>query len=337
MFPVGRSGVRLDPPHGGEAARGENPISDQFAGWWSHAPPADRLRGHSSIAEPETLGALFLADGARLRGWAAGAPPLTDNFPRRISLPAQRDEQDAGAFLAILNIPGAVSNFASGHELGALWPSDLRARTDAAAFSASRGSIPILSLPSMTVRDVEAFLGDGTPDLFSSKRCSGGIRLRLRSGSEGYRAEEPQLNGGNDVTQYRAGLEMMGRGGSEKRRTGSLASVRGARRALSHPFGCSVYRAADAPTDAEAPPHVRRLRERETTQKVSAHPRTKPPQPETIEAQAAFLTRTWDRAFESPVPVRKIFSRKARDAQELFTVRFRERRCNFGRARPRPG
>ena len=133
-----RSGVRFD-PHGGEAARAN-----------SHIGPVrqvvvPRTVGRStadiSIAEPEMLGALFLADGARLRGWAAGAPPLTDNFPRRISLTAPRDEQDTGAFLAILNTPGAVSNFASGHAVGALWPSDLRARTDAPRSSASLGSI----------------------------------------------------------------------------------------------------------------------------------------------------------------------------------------------------
>ena len=180
--------------------------SDQFGKWWSHAPSADRLRD-ISIAEPEMLGALFLADGARLRGWAAGAPPLTDNFPRRISLTAPRDEQDTGAFLAILNTPGAVSNFASSHAVGALWPSDLRARTDAAAFERQSRFNTILSLPSMTVRDVEAFLGDGPPDPLLVKA------LFWRHGFDFDQVrrlldEEPQLTG-DDVTEYRAGLEMM--------------------------------------------------------------------------------------------------------------------------------
>ena len=147
--------------------------SDQFGKWWSHAPSADRLRD-IAIDDPEMLGALFLADGARLRGWAAGAPALTDNFPRRISLASPRDEQDTAAFLAILNTPGAVSNFALSHAVGALWPSDLRARTDAAAFERQSRFDTILSLP---IDDCPRYSRPSSATavriLFSSKLCSG--------------------------------------------------------------------------------------------------------------------------------------------------------------------
>jgi hypothetical protein len=179
---------------------------DQFGKWWSHAPSADRLRD-IAIDDPEMVGALFLADGARLRGWAAGAPALTDNFPRRISLASPRDDQDTAAFLAILNTPGAVSNFALSHAVGALWPSDLRARTDAAAFERESRFNTILSLPRMTVHDMQAFLGDGRPDPLLVKA------LFWRQGFDfdqvrGLLDREPQLTG-DDVAEYRAGLEMM--------------------------------------------------------------------------------------------------------------------------------
>ena len=180
--------------------------SEQVGMWWHRAPSADRLR-EIGVDDPETLGALFLADGARLRGWAALAQPSTDSFPRRISLASPRDQEDTAAFLAILNTPGAVSDFASSPSVGALWPSDLRARTGAAAFERQSRFNTILSLPTMTVRDVQAFLGDGPPDPLLVKG------LFWRHAFDVDRAgalldANPQLTG-DDVAEYRAATEMM--------------------------------------------------------------------------------------------------------------------------------
>ena len=194
--------------------------SEQFGRWWSRAPSADRLRD-IGIDDPETLGALFLADGARLRGWAAGAPALTDSFPRRISLDAPRDDADTAAFLAILNTPGAVSNFASSPSIGAVWPSDLRARPGAAAFERQSRFNTILSLPTMTVRDVQALLGDGRPDPLLVKalfwRHAFDVDL-VRTLLD----REPQLTG-DDVTEYRAATE---NDGGPFSRSGGLARSR---------------------------------------------------------------------------------------------------------------
>jgi spermidine synthase len=178
----------------------------QMGRWWTRAPSADRLR-EIGVDDPETLGALFLADGARLRGWATGAPALTDNFPKRISLASPRDEEDTRAFLAILNTPGAVVNFASSPSIGALWPNDLRARTGAAAFERQSRLNTILSLPTMTVQDVQALLGDGRPDPLLVKA------LFWRHAFDFDRARtllarNPQLVG-DDVAEYRAELDMM--------------------------------------------------------------------------------------------------------------------------------
>ena len=179
--------------------------SEQFGQWWSRAPSGDRLRD-IGIDDPETLGALFLADGARLHGWASRAPALTDSFPRRISLAAPRGDEDIAAFLAILNTPGAVSNFATSLSIGALWPSDLRARTGAADFERQSRFNTILSLPVMTVRDVEALVGGGGPDPLLVKALF--WRHAFDVDLVGTLLTREPRQTGDDVSEYRAALEL---------------------------------------------------------------------------------------------------------------------------------
>ena len=100
-----------------------------------------------------------------------------------------------------------MSNFASSPSIGALWPSDLRARTDAAAFERQSRFNTILSLPTMTVRDVQALLGDGRPDPLLVKALFWRHAFDVDQ-VRALLAREPQL-AGDDVSEYRAALEMM--------------------------------------------------------------------------------------------------------------------------------
>lgn len=178
---------------------------EEFGRWWSRTPSANRLR-EIGIDDPEMLGALFLADGARLRGWAAGAPASVDDFPRRVSIGAARNQDDVAAFLAILNAPGAIGNFASSPSINELWPSDIRARTGAARFERQARFSTMLSLPLLTPRDLQAFLGDGPPDPLLIKAVFWRHAFDVDRARTLLEAE-PALTG-DDVAESRAAVAM---------------------------------------------------------------------------------------------------------------------------------
>ncbi len=65
-------------------SRGPMPVVRSFAAPWQTPSTADWL-SRIGLDRPEMLGSLFLADTAHLKRWAWGAPPLTDDFPLRLS------------------------------------------------------------------------------------------------------------------------------------------------------------------------------------------------------------------------------------------------------------
>src|SRR5581483_8919028 len=104
------------------------------------------------------------SDGARLRAWADASPPLTDNFPRRISLDRPRDAHDLGAFVQLLGTRDAFDDFTSSAEIAQLWPRGTLGRVSQAAFERQARLNTILSLPILSVPQVQALLGEGRPD-----------------------------------------------------------------------------------------------------------------------------------------------------------------------------
>jgi spermidine synthase len=140
----------LKPPGGGVT-------DDAFRRWWTRSPVSNGL-GEIGIERPESLGALFLADGPRLRAWVGAALPLTDNFPRRISLDAPRDPADSAAFVRFLTASERPVNFAASPLIGSLWPDGLRA----ASLNEFKRQVivdAILSLPVLQVDDLQRLLG----------------------------------------------------------------------------------------------------------------------------------------------------------------------------------
>jgi len=51
---------------------------------WSDPVAGPKMRDLGFVS-PGQMGSLFIADGERLRRWIADAPPLADNFPKRLS------------------------------------------------------------------------------------------------------------------------------------------------------------------------------------------------------------------------------------------------------------
>jgi hypothetical protein len=78
--------------------------------------------------KPEHLGAAFLADAADLRDFAGDAPPLADDFPRRLSL-REPGREELDFYLSFMDADQARERFARSAYVRSLWPPALRERT----------------------------------------------------------------------------------------------------------------------------------------------------------------------------------------------------------------
>lgn len=82
------------------------------------------------FSDPDTLGAVFIADGERLRSWIGDAPPLVDEFPQRIaSRPVRPSADELRAYHSLMGDPAAQDNFFRSEVLAAYWPSAWRTPT----------------------------------------------------------------------------------------------------------------------------------------------------------------------------------------------------------------
>jgi hypothetical protein len=188
----------LKPPGGGVS-------DDAFRAWWTRPPLSSRLR-EIGLERPESLGALFLADRPRLRAWVGDAAPLTDNFPRRISVDTPRDSTDSAEFIAFMSSSERAGRFATSPLIASMWPEALRAET-MREFERELVVDAILSLPILRPADLQRLLGDNPRDPLIVKA------LFWRHYFDFERARtvlsaEPWLQGPG-VAEYRAQLALM--------------------------------------------------------------------------------------------------------------------------------
>jgi predicted membrane-bound spermidine synthase len=187
----------LKPPGGG--------VSDEaFRAWWSTPPLGDRLR-EIGIDSPESLGALFLADGTRLREWVGTTRPVTDDFPRRISLATSRDASDAASFVRLMTDNDRPVNFASSPLIGSMWPASVRSAS-VSRFERQARIDALLSLPALDVGSLKRTLGPRPDPLlikalfwrhhFDFDRADSLVRL------------DPGLQG-EGLAEYRAQIALM--------------------------------------------------------------------------------------------------------------------------------
>ena len=141
----------IKPPSGGVT-------DDAFRAWWSRPPLSGRLR-EIGLDSPDSLGALFLADGARLREWVGNTPPLVDDFARRISVDAVRDATDSKAFVTFMTASERPVNFVTSPLIGSMWPAGVRSDTLTQFRRQSLVDV-LLSLPILDPDDLRRLLGE---------------------------------------------------------------------------------------------------------------------------------------------------------------------------------
>ncbi len=120
------------------------PDEAAFTAQWRD-PVVGRELVRLGIEVPEQLGATFLADAEQLAPWLAGASPLEDDHPRRLS-PARPHPARQGYIDRFLAEDAAADRFAASAWIAAWWPSELRERTRA-FFTVQRAVNAVMSLP----------------------------------------------------------------------------------------------------------------------------------------------------------------------------------------------
>ena len=91
---------------------------------WRHTDSGGDLR-RIGIEVPQQLGALFLMDGDEIDRITHDIPPLTDNYPRRLSDAAWNDEANHRFAFRYLEAPSAVQRFVHSTLINSIWPETL--------------------------------------------------------------------------------------------------------------------------------------------------------------------------------------------------------------------
>jgi spermidine synthase len=110
------------------------PVSpEDFGRPWRDPVVGEELRG-LGLEQPAQLGTLFLADGPDLAAFVAGAPPLDDDHPKRLSshLDFSRREAAVAFYRRWMDPQAARERFRTSAVADRLWPAALREPTDRA-------------------------------------------------------------------------------------------------------------------------------------------------------------------------------------------------------------
>jgi predicted membrane-bound spermidine synthase len=78
---------------------------------------------------PEQMGALFMGDARYLAGITANVPPVTDNFPSRISSELVRDPGRVPLYAAVMDERDRLARFTRSAFIEHVWPQELAAQT----------------------------------------------------------------------------------------------------------------------------------------------------------------------------------------------------------------
>jgi spermidine synthase len=98
--------------------------TEAFSRQWQDPSTASEMRALGFIS-PEQLGSLFLADGGQLSQWIFGAPPLTDNFPHRLSYDLPDDKKCLSWYSAFMDQKTSMSNFVNSRNMQKMWPESM--------------------------------------------------------------------------------------------------------------------------------------------------------------------------------------------------------------------
>ncbi len=106
----------------------EAPSLDHFSAQWRDRQVGDELV-RLGFETPAQMGSLFMADAAMLESWTASIPPVTDNFPLRISsrlpTPGRVDLYDR-----MMDENARLEGFRASPYIDALWPDELKIESE---------------------------------------------------------------------------------------------------------------------------------------------------------------------------------------------------------------
>ncbi len=90
---------------------------------WADPAIKETLRS-IGINHPDEITSLFIADSKRLQDWIGDTPPLTDNYPRRIttSFSLIGDKTDLHSYADFMDPAKALSNFVTSGQMEEIWP-----------------------------------------------------------------------------------------------------------------------------------------------------------------------------------------------------------------------
>jgi hypothetical protein len=114
---------------GGNGAA-QRPSLDTFTAQWR-----DERVGRELVAlgfeVPEQIGALFMGDATYLAELTALVPPVTDNYPLRISSALVREPGHVPLYAAVMDENERLGRFEQSTFIDSVWPEELAARTPA--------------------------------------------------------------------------------------------------------------------------------------------------------------------------------------------------------------
>jgi spermidine synthase len=113
---------------GTRAAGDEGSASPDFNGLFED-PRARAELAAVGLERPEQLGALFMADSDQLQHWIDHAPPLTDNFPKRLENEVPLIADLMPTYLGWMETKETRARFVASSWIADTWPSELREAT----------------------------------------------------------------------------------------------------------------------------------------------------------------------------------------------------------------
>jgi spermidine synthase len=102
------------------------PLSEQALWAPFRDPEMGPALARIGLEHPGQLGALFVADADDLRQWTAGAAPLDDQHPFRLSYRFRAGDADNGEYAALMDASVTRRRFERSRYIAGLWPQALR-------------------------------------------------------------------------------------------------------------------------------------------------------------------------------------------------------------------
>jgi hypothetical protein len=108
----------------GSNGAGARVSADAFAAQWRDERVAPELAA-LGLELPAQMGSLFMADAAQLAAFTEGVPPVTDNYPLRLSSTIPNRNERAPLYDRVMDEDERLERFRASEYVRAIWPTEL--------------------------------------------------------------------------------------------------------------------------------------------------------------------------------------------------------------------